>query len=61
MLVLTRNVCQGIHIGDEVRIVVLSVNGNKVKLGIDAPKNVQVHRDEIWSAIQEQQTKGKAA
>jgi carbon storage regulator len=53
MLVLTRKVHQSIVIGDEVEVVVLEVRGEQVRLGIKAPKNVAVHRKEIYEQIHE--------
>ncbi len=52
MLALTRKKGESIVIGDNVEVVVLSVNGDQVKLGIMAPKNVSVHRKEIYEQIQ---------
>lgn len=52
MLVLTRKVHQSIMIGDDIEIVVLEVRGEQVRLGIRAPKDVTVHRQEIYSQIQ---------
>ncbi|HRK21047.1 MAG TPA: carbon storage regulator CsrA [Fimbriimonadaceae bacterium] len=54
MLVLTRKVHQSIIIGDEVEVVVLEVRGEQVRLGIRAPKNVAVHRKEIYDQILEE-------
>lgn len=54
MLVLTRKVQQSIMIGDEIEIVVLEVRGEQVRLGIRAPKNVTVHRQEIYSQIKQE-------
>jgi carbon storage regulator len=54
MLVLTRKVHQSIVIGDEIEVVVLEVRGEQVRLGIRAPKNVSVHRKEIYEQIQEE-------
>jgi len=51
MLVLTRKLGQSIVIGDEVEIVVLEVRGEQVRIGIKAPKNVTVHRKEIYEQI----------
>jgi carbon storage regulator len=51
MLVLTRKVHQSIMIGDEIEVVVLEVRGEQVRLGINAPKNVTVHRQEIYEQI----------
>jgi carbon storage regulator len=54
MLVLTRKVNQSIIIGDDVEVVVLEVRGEQVRLGIRAPKDVSVHRKEIYEQIQEE-------
>jgi len=54
MLVLTRKVHQSIVIGDEIEVVVLEVRGEQVRIGIRAPKNVSVHRKEIYEQIQEE-------
>lgn len=52
MLILTRNVGRSITIGDDVVVTVLSINGNQVRIGINAPKEVPVHREEIYELIQ---------
>lgn len=52
MLVLTRKVDQSIMIGDQIRIVVVDVRGDQVKLGIDAPREIMVHREEVYLEIQ---------
>ncbi|GMV36424.1 MAG: hypothetical protein AMXMBFR61_09320 [Fimbriimonadales bacterium] len=52
MLVLTRKVHQSIMIGDNVEVVVLEVRGEQVRIGIRAPKDVPVHRKEIYEQIQ---------
>ena len=52
MLILTRRVNESIVIGDDVNVVVLGVQGNQVRLGIAAPANVAVHREEIYERIQ---------
>lgn len=52
MLVLTRKVDQSIMIGDKIRIVVVDVRGDQVKLGIDAPREILVHREEVYQEIQ---------
>jgi carbon storage regulator len=51
MLVLTRDLRQTLIIGSEVSIVVLGVNGGQVKLGIEAPRNISVHRQEVFERI----------
>ena len=52
MLILTRNVGQTIKIGDDVSITVLGVQGNQVRIGIDAPREVSVHREEVYKRIE---------
>jgi carbon storage regulator len=54
MLVLTRKTGEAIQIGDDIEITVLSVKGDQVKLGINAPKNIEIHRKEIYVSIQEE-------
>lgn len=54
MLVLTRKVNQSIVIGDEIEVVVLEVRGEQVRIGIKAPRNVSVHRKEIYEQIREE-------
>ncbi|MEL3970962.1 carbon storage regulator CsrA [Rossellomorea oryzaecorticis] len=54
MLVLTRKTGEAIQIGEDIEISVVSVKGDQVKLGINAPKNVEIHRKEIYLTIQEE-------
>lgn len=57
MLVLTRSVGERLVIGDgEITLTILDVRGNQVRLGIDAPKNIPVHREEIFLRIQAETT-----
>ena len=53
MLILTRRVGESLMIGDNVTITVLGVKGNQVRVGVDAPKDVAVHREEILIRIEE--------
>lgn len=52
MLVLTRRVGESMMIGKNIRVTVLNVKGNQVRLGIEAPKDIPVHREEIYQRIQ---------
>ncbi|OZI10891.1 carbon storage regulator [Bacillaceae bacterium SAS-127] len=60
MLVLTRKSGESIRISDDIEITVISVQGDKVKLGIDAPKRVDIHRKEVYLAIQEENASASA-
>jgi len=52
MLILTRRIGETVIIGDDVNITVLGVKGNQVRLGVNAPRDVSVHREEIYQRIQ---------
>jgi len=54
MLILTRRVGEKIIIGEEIRITLLGVVGRQIKIGVDAPRNIVVHREEVYQRIVEQ-------
>ena len=55
MLILTRRIGESVYIGDEVRLTVLGVRGTQVRIGINAPKDIPVHREEIYYKIKHEQ------
>ncbi|MFO1444420.1 carbon storage regulator CsrA [Bacillus sp. Bva_UNVM-123] len=57
MLVLTRKLNQALQIGDNIEIKILAIEGEQIKIGIEAPKNIDIYRKEIYLAIQEENTK----
>ena len=61
MLVLSRNKEQTIVVGDDVRITIVDVKGDKVRLGIEAPRSVSVHREEVWVALNQPAPSAEAA
>ncbi len=54
MLILTRRVGKSLMIGDDVSVTVLGVRGDQVRIGVDAPKDIAVHREEIYDKIQQE-------
>ncbi|MCW9715798.1 MULTISPECIES: carbon storage regulator CsrA [Avibacterium] len=54
MLILTRKVGESLLIGDEISITILSVRGNQIKVGVNAPKEVSVYREEIYQRMKKQ-------
>ena len=58
MLILTRRIGESVYIGDDVRLTVLGVRGTQVRIGINAPKEVPVHREEIYYRIKHEQGGG---
>ena len=59
MLVLSRKNNESIVINDQIVVTIVEICGNKVRLGIEAPKEVSIHREEVYQAIQNEQTKPK--
>ena len=54
MLILTRKSGEGVRIGDAITLKIIEIRGNQVRLGVDAPKNISVHREEIYELIRQQ-------
>jgi len=57
MLVLTRRVGEGITIGTNIRVVVVEIKGGQVRLGIEAPSSISIHRDEIYAKVRDENKK----
>ena len=61
MLILTRKVGESLLIGDDVSITILNIRGNQVKIGVQAPKDVSVHREEIYQRIHQIKDENKVS
>lgn len=57
MLILTRRIGESLTIGEDIKITLLGIKGNQVRIGIDAPKDVEVHREEIYDKIKRETRK----
>jgi carbon storage regulator len=55
MLILTRRLTEVVNIGDDIEVIVLGVKGNQVRLGVTAPKEISVHREEIYKRIKQKE------
>ncbi len=61
MLILTRRINETLNIGDDVQVTVLGIKGNQVRIGINAPRDVPVHREEIYQRIKREERMNAAA
>ncbi|KZY33423.1 MULTISPECIES: carbon storage regulator CsrA [unclassified Oleiphilus] len=59
MLILTRRVGETLMVGDDVTVTVLGVKGNQVRIGVNAPRDVSVHREEIYQRIQKEKSEAQ--
>jgi len=59
MLILTRRIGETLNIGDDVQVTVLGIKGNQVRIGVNAPKEIPVHREEIYERIKKEKESGQ--
>lgn len=59
MLILTRRVGESLMIGDDISVTLLEIKGNQARVGIEAPRNIAVHREEVYEKIQAQLRQGR--